>query len=121
MNFSDRLKFLREELGLKQIELSEKLNMSNSTYNNYEIGIRTPDIETIKIIANFFDVSVDYIVGNTNQRKNIIYTTKNELKNSIIEKNIKKAIIIDGIDDPDDVDTEKVKKAIEVGLFKKAK
>ena len=58
-----RLKELREERRLNQEGLALKLNVSQSTVSAYEIGERTPDLETMIAIAQFFDVSLDYLAG----------------------------------------------------------
>lgn len=63
-----RLRLLREELNLKQTELAEQLKINRVTYNRYETGEREPDLETLKKIANFFNVSTDYLLGNSNVR-----------------------------------------------------
>jgi Predicted transcriptional regulators len=56
---------LRIDKGLTQRELSEILNISNSSISAYETGKRTPDAETIISIAKFFDVTADYLLGLT--------------------------------------------------------
>jgi len=63
--FKDRLKELREGLGLTQAELAEKLSIGRASVSNYELGTRTPDIETLRVISNFFNVTSDYLVGNS--------------------------------------------------------
>jgi len=66
----DRLRELREDIGLKQEELAIKLNISRSTYANYEIGRAEPNISILIDIANFHGVSIDYLCGNTHIRDN---------------------------------------------------
>jgi transcriptional regulator with XRE-family HTH domain len=68
MNFASRLKSLREEKKLSQEELSQLINISRSTLSMYEINRRQPDPETLQKIADFFDVSVDYLLGRTDKR-----------------------------------------------------
>ena len=65
-----RLKQIREEKGLSQNELAKKINMTQQRISSYENGIREPDIETLKILADFFDVSIDYLLGKTDKRNN---------------------------------------------------
>jgi len=48
-----------------------KLSVSQSTISAYEVGERTPDLETLINIANLFDVSLDYLVGRSDTRQNI--------------------------------------------------
>ncbi|MBP2079630.1 helix-turn-helix domain-containing protein [Oceanobacillus polygoni] len=61
----DRLKKLRKQHNLSQEELSKKLDISRGTYAHYEINKRQPDYETLKKIANYFNVSLDFLItGN---------------------------------------------------------
>ena len=66
--FRDRLKELREEKGLTQIQLSEDLGMSRGAVGNYEAGARTPRLEDLENIADYFNVEIDYLIGRTNKR-----------------------------------------------------
>jgi transcriptional regulator with XRE-family HTH domain len=59
----ERLKYLRENLGLSQSQVAIKLNLSRVNYNRYEKGGRTPDNETLKRIAGFYNVTTDYLLG----------------------------------------------------------
>lgn len=59
MDIGSKLKALREAHNLKQDELSLKLNMSRSTITNYENGNRTPDIETLYKICDFYNVTLE--------------------------------------------------------------
>lgn len=65
----NRLKELREGLNLLQKELADKLNLTQQTISLYESNKREPDFEIVEKIADFFDVSVDYLLGRTQQRK----------------------------------------------------
>lgn len=58
-----RLKDLREQIGLNQEGLAQKLNVSQSTISAYETGERMPDLNTLIKIVSFFNVSLDYLVG----------------------------------------------------------
>lgn len=68
-NFNERLRELREDNNLKQKELAEKLLVDQRSLSFYEIGKYEPNIETIKKIALFFNVSVDYLLGLTDDPK----------------------------------------------------
>ena len=57
-----RLKELREASSLTQSELGEKLGLSKSTIGNYEKGYRQPDLETLILLADYFQVTIDYLV-----------------------------------------------------------
>lgn len=65
MNFSQRLKMLRQKANLTQKELAEKLGVSRGTIGMYEIGQRDPDTETLQKLSDIFGVSVDYLLGKT--------------------------------------------------------
>ena len=56
-NFSKNILFLREYKGMKQVEISDKLGIKLSTWNNYEKGVSNPGIEGLTHISNFFGVS----------------------------------------------------------------
>lgn len=68
MKFPDRLKKLRKEKNLYQKELAEHLGVSRPTVTQYESGQRKPDNETLEKIADFFSVSIDYLLGRTNEK-----------------------------------------------------
>jgi len=63
-----RLRKLRTSLQLTQQEIADKLHISRVRYNQYETGKRQPDNEMLKIISNFYKVSVDYLIGNDDLR-----------------------------------------------------
>ena len=58
---------LRTEKGLSQREMAKVLNVSQGTYNNWENGRTQPSIEQLKELSRFFSVSVDYLIGNTDE------------------------------------------------------
>ncbi len=60
---SEKLKELRQEKGLSQEEVAAQLKVSRVVYNRYEKDKRTIPLEYIKILADFYDVSMDYIFG----------------------------------------------------------
>ena len=63
MKFSENLRQLREKQGLKQKELAEKLEISLRAYQYYERNEREPQLSTLIRIADYFDVSLDELVG----------------------------------------------------------
>ncbi|MFW6034790.1 MAG: HD domain-containing phosphohydrolase [Halothermotrichaceae bacterium] len=74
-----KLKKLRKEKELTQKELAEILNCSRTTIANYEQGNRVPDIYFLKEIADFFQVSLDYLMDRENYMKNRIpFFTQNK-------------------------------------------
>lgn len=58
-----RLKLLRKAKGLLQRDIAEVINCSQAVYSRYENGEREPSNETLKTLADFYGVSVDYILG----------------------------------------------------------
>lgn len=71
MTFGQRLANLREEKGIYQKELAAILNVSPSTVSNYENDVHFPDIEILCKLANYFDVSTDYLLVRTDYRHNL--------------------------------------------------
>lgn len=66
--FKTRLKNLRVERDLTQKQLANILHMQNTAISKYELGERKPDQEILIKLAKFFDVSVDYLLGNSDIR-----------------------------------------------------
>lgn len=62
---SKRLKELRESRRIYQREFAEILGMSFRGYQNYETGQSEPKLATLIAIADYFQVSIDYLVGRT--------------------------------------------------------
>lgn len=61
--FGKRLKYLRQEQGISQKELGIRLGYCNQTVSFWESGQREPDLDAIRKIAVYFDVSVDFLLG----------------------------------------------------------
>lgn len=66
--FGSRLKKLREEKGLTQQQLAEKVNLSQQTIGHYEVGRAKPDLDTLQLLASKLNCSVDYLLGRTDIR-----------------------------------------------------
>ena len=64
MEFSERLKTLRKQVQLTQVDVAEKLGISQPAYASWERGIKKPTQENLVKIAQILNVSVDYLVGN---------------------------------------------------------
>lgn len=63
--FGKRLATLRKEKGISQYEFADRIGFSRGQVANYEQGKREPDYETLQKIADFFNVSTDYLLGRT--------------------------------------------------------
>ena len=64
-----RIRDLREDHDLKQRQLAEILNCSQRVYSNYELGQRDIPTDILIKLSQFYDVSVDYLLGLTNNPK----------------------------------------------------
>ena len=64
-----RLKELREKRRISQVRLAMDMNMNQTTISRYETGEREADYETLIAIADYFGVSIDYLLGRTDNPK----------------------------------------------------
>ncbi|GAB2023179.1 helix-turn-helix transcriptional regulator [Pseudolactococcus yaeyamensis] len=64
----ERLKSSRLEAKLTQKEITEKLEISQPSYAQWEKGIRTPNLERLQELAKILNVSTDYLLGNTDEK-----------------------------------------------------
>lgn len=106
----ENLKKLRKNCNLSQQKLADILHVSQQSIYKYENDITSPDLETLVRMADYFDTSIDYIVGYTDISHKIEPVTENMLNSDemfLIEqyrrlspkhKNIIK-IVIDGYED----------------------
>ncbi|MDU4131336.1 MAG: helix-turn-helix transcriptional regulator [Clostridium perfringens] len=63
---NNRLKSLRNEKGVLQKDVAEYLKISTSAYGFYEQGKRIPDVETLNKLSDYYNVSIDYLLGKSN-------------------------------------------------------
>ncbi len=84
--FSERLRFILEERQIKQLYLAKHLNVTQQAVNRWCQGITTPDYITLKEIANYLNVSIDYLLGNDENvsKQDRIMKEKEALKNALI-------------------------------------
>ena len=78
------LKMLREEKRLNQAGLAMELNTSQASISAWERGGRIPDIEAAARIADSFDVSVDYLLGRSQMRRELSADKLTPLESSIM-------------------------------------
>lgn len=64
-----RLKLLLKQKHMSQLSLAMKLNTTQMSISRYETGKREPDLKTLILIADFFDVSIDYLLERTDNPK----------------------------------------------------
>ena len=72
-------KLLRKENGITQKQLAEAIGVSQQSVNKYENHCAEPDLNTLVKIADFFDTSVDYLIGHSEVRRKIEVTHGCEL------------------------------------------
>lgn len=100
--FKDRLKLLRNERCLTQQQFADQSGLSRSMIAHYEKGTREPTLEALEIVADFFNVDTDYLLGKTDIRRlytfmddddytltdaiNILMMKKNTMLNELIIK-----------------------------------
>lgn len=73
--FQSILKSLRLAKNLTQDELAKQLRISRSAIGMYESGAREPDFDTLELIADFFNVDIDYLMGRTTKTTFIPHAT----------------------------------------------
>lgn len=119
MTLGSRLRALREKRKLTQKELAEKLNIPNQNISNYERDFRQPDYETLQMLADFFGVTTDYLLGRSGKLPQL--TKKDEkdiakkMESILEEMDSDTALAFDG--EPMDEETkELVRAAIESNL-----
>ena len=95
----ENLKKLRMAKGLSQYAVAEKIGFSRGKYANYEQGSREPDLASLERIANFFECSVDYLIGSSERLDiNINQNSNNTDKKVLTEKELLEdyMLIVDG-------------------------
>ena len=113
--FQNILKSLRVAKGLTQDELSKQLNISRSTIGMYEKGAREPDFETLELIADYFNVDTDYLLGRTVKTT---YIPSSALRNGVsinVLGRVAAGIPIDAIEEV--IDTEEITEMAKTGEF----
>ncbi len=65
----ERLREIREDHDLYQKDIAKLLNTTQQYYSEYELGVRIIPLEKINILADFYNTSIDYLVGRTDERR----------------------------------------------------
>lgn len=83
MDFKGRLKELRKAKGISQVTLADRLGLSKSTIGMYETGDISPSLDALNLIADYFNVDMDYLLGKEDQSRFFMdyetYTIASEL------------------------------------------
>lgn len=86
--FNIRLKELRTKKNMTQDELGKILNVSGKTIGTWERDSRQPNIETINALANYFNVSTDYLLGRSEEKKSPSEDRENKDLKKFLEDNL---------------------------------
>lgn len=86
--FNIRLKELRNQKNMTQDELGKVLNVSGKTIGAWERDSRQPNIETINALANYFNVSTDYLLGRSEEKKSPSEDRENKDLKKFLEDNL---------------------------------
>ncbi|WP_404427270.1 helix-turn-helix domain-containing protein [Ureibacillus chungkukjangi] len=65
VSIGSKIKYLRERNNISQKDFAKKIGVSNTVLSRYESGDRKPDYDTLQLIADYFEVSTDYLLGRT--------------------------------------------------------
>ena len=84
--FQNIFKELRTDKKMSQENMAKELNVSQSLINNWETGRSTPAPEMLIYIADYFDVSIDYLVGRTSDRRWYNNKQDNTFRNLVYDK-----------------------------------
>lgn len=93
MSLVERIKYLCNERKITFAEVERKVGISNGQIRRWDTS--SPKIENVEKVANYFDVSTDYLLGRTDKRRYYDLTEKDELS---IQRELKRAINGDDVD-----------------------
>jgi transcriptional regulator with XRE-family HTH domain len=102
----EKIRTLRQHRGLSIVQLAAELGLDTSSLGKYERSEREPDYDTIIKIANYFNVSIDWLLGRINNPKELSYTDidiTDLLKYDYIIINAKKAFEGSGLSTNNDI------------------
>ena len=83
-NIADRIRYLRDKAGMKQIELAKRLGISRSAVNSWEMSLSFPSIANIIEMTQIFHVSADYLLALTDKVSVDIYNLSEEGKEVVL-------------------------------------
>jgi transcriptional regulator with XRE-family HTH domain len=72
MNYGDRISILRGKQGLTQGKLAKHTGITRAALSHYENNRRQPDYDTLKIIADYFNVTLDYLMWGVNHHREVL-------------------------------------------------
>lgn len=81
--FTERLKSLRKEAGLTQKDMANTFGTSQPSYQQWESGKRKPSKDSLEKLANFFNVSTDYLLGNSDYKTTLDQDIEEAIQRSV--------------------------------------
>jgi transcriptional regulator with XRE-family HTH domain len=115
MDIANRLRNARELTGKSQTQVSKDTGINNKTLSGYERGVSEPDLKTLKLLSDYYGVSLNYLLGNSG--------TEDPYKEEVHELSDDDIITlaahsIGHLNDLSEEDKEKVRLAIKIALMK---
>ena len=109
---AQRLKSLRESVGLSQAKLAALMGATQASVNRYENGQSSPPLKILRWYADFFDVSLDYIFARTEQPEEKLYEHKPKVVEAITKDNKELRQFVDMCFDPASPVSEKLRETL---------
>ena len=109
---AQRLKSLRESVGVSQAKLAALMGATQASVNRYENGQSSPPIKILRWYADFFDVSLDYIFARTEQPEGKLYEHKPKVVEAITQDNKELRQFVDMCFDPASPVSEKLRETL---------
>ena len=109
---AQRLKSLRESVGVSQAKLAALMGATQASVNRYENGQSSPPLKILRWYADFFDVSLDYIFARTEQPEGKLYEHKPKVVEAITQDNKELRQFVDMCFDPASTVSEKLRETL---------
>ena len=109
---AQRLKSLRESVGVSQAKLAALMGATQASVNRYENGQSSPPLKILRWYADFFDVSLDYIFARTEQPEGKLYEHKSKVVEAITQDNKELRQFVDMCFDPASPVSEKLRETL---------
>lgn len=109
---AQRLKSLRESVGVSQAKLAALMGATQASVNRYENGQSSPPLKILRWYADFFDVSLDYIFARTEQPEGKLYEHNPKVVEAITQDNKELRQFVDMCFDPASPVSEKLRETL---------
>lgn len=81
--YANRLKEARTKANLTQVQVKQHTGINNKTLSGYENGVSEPDYDTLKVLCDLYDVSTDWVLGNTNNPNSSLTDAERDAVNKL--------------------------------------